>query len=124
MKKLLTASLLFISSFSYGKDFLPVDQAFDFKYIKRGDSINLVWNIADKYYLYKDKIKFTPSDSITIQNWPKGEFHNDPAFGNQEMFTGYIFIKGKVNTNEKIKITYQGCKLGELCYMPQVKELN
>lgn len=124
MKKSLALFSFLFSSSIFANNFLPVDEAFQFQHIRDNNKIEITWNIAQGYDLYKDKIKFHPQGAVTIDYWPKGKIKHDETFGKQELYTGYIVLTGTVNTDKNITVTYQGCKLNELCYMPQRKKLN
>lgn len=119
MKKILI-SLLLTSSFScFSADFLPVNKAFNFGYVKQDRSLRLFWNMEQDYYLYKSKIRFEPADAVDVEYWPNGQVMKDNAYGNQEMYYGQVTLKINIKTDQQITVFYQGCKLNELCYMPQ-----
>lgn len=123
MKKLLTYTAILFSSSLFAKDFLPVDDAFKFDYIKDKQSITVIWTVANGYHLYKDKIKFTPSSVIVLSS-PKGVIKNDEYLGKQEVLDGQVIYKLHTSKEEPINVYFQGCMLNELCYMPQVKIIN
>jgi thiol:disulfide interchange protein DsbD len=119
MKKLLIPLLLATSFTSLAGNFLPVDQAFKFGYVKQDKTLQVFWNVAEDYHLYKSKIRFEPSDAVDIEYWPEGKIMHDNAYGQQELYYGQVTLKAKIKSDQEITIFYQGCKLNELCYMPQ-----
>ena len=73
-----------------GDDFLPPDRAFRFDALAGGsDQVELNWEIADGYYLYRARIKVATS-STTAQlgtpQFPAGQFKTDEYFGRQEIY--------------------------------------
>jgi thiol:disulfide interchange protein DsbD len=116
---------------SSNEEFLPPDEAFKFgAAMERPDSVALTWIIADGYYLYKDRIEVsTDSQNVQIGQplLPKGEPKFDEYFGNTEVY--YQFAEASVpvaraagSTGKlNLKVTYQGCAEGGLCYNPITK---
>lgn len=143
MKKifvLLFTSFLLLTPLAYSKDFfsnseisssaiepklMPVDQAFvfDYKQVKNQLSINFV--IADGYYLYKDKLKFSANGATIAEiSLPKGKMHHDEYFGDQEVYTTYLTIPiniKKADKNSQITVSFMGCAEGKLCFPPTKK---
>ena len=112
-------------------DFLPVDQAFKLA-VKVLDSNTLQadFTIAENYYLYRDKIKFSLNGaSIDQVTMPKGETKSDPNFGSTEVyhqsFLAIIKLKPESADKQKVSLiaTYQGCSEKGICYPPVKKTL-
>lgn len=115
------------------EEFLPPDQAFKFgAAADRPDSIALTWLIADGYYLYKDRIEVTavsPNVQLGVPRLPRGEPKHDEYFGDTEVY--HQFVEGSVPVARaagaaetvNLKVTYQGCAEGGLCYNPITKEI-
>ncbi|MFH1494765.1 MAG: protein-disulfide reductase DsbD [Pseudomonadota bacterium] len=110
-------------------EFLEPDQAFKLAVTARNaQTLVADFTLAESYYLYRDKIKFTLKDAagISIANieLPKGETKADPNFGPTEVyhhsFQALIHLQG---TTEKLSLqaTYQGCSEKGVCYPPQNK---
>ncbi|TKB43971.1 protein-disulfide reductase DsbD [Thalassotalea mangrovi] len=113
------------SLFSNQDEFLPVDQAFQFDFNQQGNQVEVYFNIADGYYLYKSKLKFD-SDSAEFQLplLPQGEEQEDEFFGIQEVYYQQLkFNLGidKATDDSSITLTYQGCAAKGLCYPPTKK---
>src|SRR5688500_12976201 len=116
------------------QDFLPPDEAFKFgAAMERADSVALTWIIADGYYLYKHRIEVTsdsPNAQIGQPQLPKGDPKHDEYFGDTEVYHQFAEASipvarapgsgGKLN----LKVTYQGCAEGGLCYNPITKDVS
>ncbi len=90
--------------------------------------IRVQWDLADGYYLYKDKFKFsTDSKGITLgePKYPKGEMHEDEFFGKVESFRHKVLIDipitraGDASQDLSLKTVSQGCADMGVCYPPQ-----
>jgi thiol:disulfide interchange protein DsbD len=108
------------------EEFLSPDLAFGLDIVRINNQINANFRVADGYYLYKQRIKFTlaPALAHTVK-LPDAEIKNDPNFGKMEVyhhdFTGVINVEGANKKAITIKATYQGCSENGLCYPPQHK---
>jgi thiol:disulfide interchange protein DsbD len=88
--------------------------------------------IADGYYLYKDRITIesaTPNVQIGKPVLPKGKPKHDEYFGDTEVYYEVLEATlpvARAASSEaqplKLKVTYQGCAEGGLCYNPITKE--
>lgn len=96
------------------------------------DKINVHWEIAEGYYLYKDKFKFSFADSsivITDIKLPEGKQKNDPDFGsvwvNYHEADAQLLVQKSAEslTTTELHVKYQGCKEDVLCYPPISKAL-
>lgn len=94
--------------------------------------INVQWQIADGYYLYKDKFQFSLQGNdltITDVKLPEGKLKNDPDFGS--VWVNYhdvdalltIHRKEDAASTAELLVNYQGCKEDVLCYPPISKTL-
>ena len=121
------------SSTLYNKknDFLSVDKAFKFKIYSFKDlkQLDIQFNIAPGYYLYKSKINVIIDpilDFDLIKD--KGKIKEDEFFGKQEVFYGAttlkIIPKVELSKNYKVILKYQGCSEKGLCYPPVSKTIN
>jgi len=114
-------------------DFLPPDEAFRFGAgLPQPDSIPLTWVIADGYYLYKDKISVetsTPNVQLGKPVLPQGKPKHDEYFGDTEVYYEVLEATlpvARAASSEalsvQLKVTYQGCAEGGLCYNPITRE--
>ena len=121
------------SSTLYNKknDFLSVDKAFKFKIYSFKDlkQLDIQFNIAPGYYLYKSKIDVIIDpilDFDLIKD--KGKIKEDEFFGKQEVFYGAttlkIIPKVELSKNYKVTLKYQGCSEKGLCYPPVSKTID
>ncbi|HFD86696.1 MAG TPA: protein-disulfide reductase DsbD, partial [Gammaproteobacteria bacterium] len=90
--------------------------------------IDLHWEIADGYYLYRDKFKFKPSPGLIFTNppeMPPGKVKKDPNFGDVEIYHGKIDVKlpykFESGNQAQVEVIYQGCAELGVCYPPQRK---
>jgi thioredoxin:protein disulfide reductase len=115
-------------------NFLPPDQAFRFDASAEGsDRVQLHWNIADGYYLYRARFKVgTPSTQaqLGIPQFPVGQFKTDEYFGRQEIYhhdlavTVPVARAGGGPFELPVQVTYQGCAEAGLCYPPITRTVN
>jgi len=116
------------SLFSNDDEFLKVDEAFIFDFHQQKNKLQVSFNIADGYYLYRHQFKFTVNNATIVPvNLPKGEHHEDEFFGVQQIFTGQLDFTidiAQASDNANIIIRYQGCAEKGLCYPPTKKTLD
>ena len=115
-------------------EFLPPDQAFKLT-LKAEDEKTLLasFTIAENYYLYRDKIRFSLKDSggtdIAAVTLPQGDTKSDPTFGKTEVyhksFQAVIKLRREDNAKQPVNLvaTYQGCSEKGVCYPPVQKTL-
>lgn len=116
-------------------EFLPPEKAFKLV-IKVIDKNTLLanFNIAENYYLYRDKIKFALKNgsgvSIDSVILPEGDIKVDPNFGKTEVyhksFQAVISLKRADNSELPINVvaSYQGCSEKGVCYPPVQKNIG
>ena len=122
------------SSFGASGDFLPPDEAFKpYLEARDGNTVEVSFQIAPGYYLYKDKISASSKlDTVRLGRiaLPTGKVHSDEYFGDSEVFYDEVF--GNVSlaraTSDAmdldIEIGYQGCAEGGICYPPITRTLS
>lgn len=114
-----------------GNGLLDVDQAFAFSAAPNGrGEIEANWQIADKYYLYRDKIEARLiSGEATLGDLKRadGKLKDDPIFGQVAVFYGsaqatlpVYDVKGQV----VVEFEYQGCADVGVCYPPQTQQVT
>lgn len=116
-----------------GDDYLLPDQAFQLSATADGAEAVLVkWIIADGYYLYRSKFKFSSNDpAIELGEpvFPQAEIKDDEFFGKTEIYHHQVEVKVPLRRNDnparKIELTtvYQGCAEAGLCYPPQTRKV-
>ncbi|MEI6894856.1 MAG: protein-disulfide reductase DsbD [Colwellia sp.] len=111
--------------FSNDGEFLKVDQAFNFNFFQRNAQLEISFDIAPGYYLYRHQFKFKGENThFTPVVLPQGIEHDDEFFGIQNIFTEQLTFSialEQVDNDASIKITYQGCAEKGLCYAPKTK---
>ena len=118
-----------------GNEFLPPDVAFRFS-VEPAPKNTIVarWEIADTYYLYRDKFQFALRNSSGVVLGdvviPAGTIKDDPYFGSLQVFyeTAQVSVALKKDETSTTKIildvTYQGCTDLGLCYPPITKTVK
>lgn len=113
-------------------EFLRPEQAFVFSVeAENGNTIKARWDIADGYYLYRDKFKFTlkNAEGISIGQFdmPPGKEKVDESFGNMVVYYKGVDIFIPLNRSHtngaqvELEARYQGCADKGLCYPPQTQ---
>ncbi len=114
------------------EELLPPEQAFALSTALTSDNqIDLNWNIADGYYLYKQKLKLDLNGQVIDYSeleLPEGSPIEDPLFGLVNIYKNQLkFSVTNPNTtlSANLKVNYQGCyePLG-ICYPPQTESFN
>ncbi|HEX5650010.1 MAG TPA: protein-disulfide reductase DsbD [Steroidobacteraceae bacterium] len=114
-------------------DFLPPDQAFVLSATSPArDLVRLRWDVADDYYIYRDKTKAgSTSAQVRLGQLaiPGGETQVDEYFGEQVVFHGEMVADLPVSaaadvTEIPLEVTYQGCADEGLCYPPIRKTIS
>ena len=115
-----------------GDEFLNPDVAYVLSVDAR-DSNTVVarWTVANGYYLYRDKFKFTLKDAQGVEigavEIPRGKVKEDQFFGRMEVFYNEAQARIALQraTTDPTEITldvgYQGCAEAGLCYPPITK---
>ncbi|MEX3314257.1 protein-disulfide reductase DsbD [Sulfitobacter sp. PS-8MA] len=103
---------------------LPVDEAFDLSVVQREDGSRLLsWDVAEGYYLYRDKLTAKTEDGtqIPLETRPGIEM-DDPTFGSVEV---YFDAAEAVlpPAGGPVTLTWQGCQDGGICYPPVTRTL-
>lgn len=113
-------------------DFLPPDVAFRTGATLEGRAVRIRWVIADGYYLYKEKIEVhaeSPDLIVGPAQLPRGVMKTDPFLGRQEIYTQQVEAQVPYTRTDfgahpvQVKIAYQGCAEGGLCYPLMTKVL-
>jgi len=116
-------------------EFLEPDQAFvlSAEATPEGDAVVARWQIADGYYLYRDKFAFASADDtvrLGAPDLPQGKVKDDPYFGKMEIYTGAVAARVPLERSDPaagpltFSATYQGCADGGICYPPQTRDLT
>jgi thiol:disulfide interchange protein DsbD len=112
-------------------DLLPPDQAFHFiAEVKDAHTLHVSWQIAEGYYLYRERFQFALLDSAGVELGepliPRGTVKQEEE-GPVEVFhheVGFdVPVRRASNTllSLNIKAKYQGCAEKGVCYPPMEK---
>ena len=101
-------------------EFLPVDEAFRISVKDNQDYIEIQWQIAPGYYLYRDKLSF----SVDLEpEMISGITKDDKYFGKVEVYYHELVVNLPLSSgsvpNEELLVGFQGCAEAGLCYPPQ-----
>jgi thiol:disulfide interchange protein DsbD len=89
-------------------------------------TVEIRYRIADGYYLYRDKFKFS-AEPATVQlgnaDYPAGVIHEDKFFGKSVTYRGDLRFRVPVRADAgverfTIKVQSQGCADVGVCYVP------
>ena len=144
-KKIFASLLLFFLSLQVfavnPDDLLRPDDAFKASVTQlSSDRIKATWDIADEYYMYRERFKFesdTPGIKLGEAIIPQGKIKDDPGFGKVETYRNQVAIEIPLIFDKTIrdasasgalqfslKTVSQGCADAGVCYPPQKKTLK
>lgn len=107
-------------------DFLAPEQAFRFEArALDAQHVEVVFNVADGYYLYRERFAFAAAPAevkLGTPVFPPGKVKFDETFGKKlETHRGRVVIRLPVDTAPAaftLTVTSQGCADAGLCYPP------
>ena len=104
----------------------PAEEVFIFSYSKNMKIIKINWAIEEGYYLYLNSIFVTQQDRNIKYNIDEGiiKDHEDEFFGETKIIRDFINISLTKNSEEMIKVSYQGCSDQGFCYPVQNIKIN
>lgn len=115
-------------------ELLPVEQAFAVSAeAPKAESVQLNWQVAEGYYLYRDKLKFvsnTDGIRLGLPVLPAGKVKHDEFFGDVETYRGTIRITLPITRAKDapdtlaLQVASQGCADRGVCYPPHKQILN
>jgi thiol:disulfide interchange protein DsbD len=121
---------LSLHGFAGAQELLDPELAFKFS-AQAADSgtIEVRYQIAEGYYMYRDKFKFAAepaSVKLGEPQFPKGDVHNDEFFGKVETYRKELRIRLPITRDAaanqlRLDVTSQGCADAGVCYVPQVQ---
>ncbi|MFP3873189.1 MAG: protein-disulfide reductase DsbD [Thiohalophilus sp.] len=126
MIKKLFAGLLFLFAFSAvaEEDLLEPDKAFAFQAEVVDGEIQARWDVADDYYMYRDKIRFevdNPDIKLGEPDIPEGKIKDDEFFGKVETLRDSVEITIPIESGSgdfELTAHSQGCADVGVCYPP------
>lgn len=113
------------------EDFLPPEQAFAVSArAASGGRIEVVFDIAPGYYLYRERLRFEKLSGVPFEtvSLPAGHTKFDENFQKQvETYRDRLIVSLGAGAGEAIralKVTSQGCADKGLCYPPQTQRVD
>ncbi len=96
------------------------------------DMISIRWDIADGYYLYRNKFRFTADNGdirLGSPLFPPAEVKKDEFFGEVEIYRETVEVQIPISNRPagletlRLKTVVQGCADAGLCYPPHSQNL-
>ncbi len=109
------------------EDLLPPEEAFKVTVTARDATrLSATWQIADGYYLYRSKFRFSSDSSgVTLGSptLPAGVEKQDEFFGRLEIYRQSVTLEIPLQSSSRtnpitLKLTSQGCADVGVCYPP------
>jgi len=114
--------LLALASPAHAEEPLPPEEAFRFSArALDAKTIEARWQITDKYYMYREKFKFSAEGgTLGTPKFPPGKMKEDENFGKVEVYRKEVKILIPVEATAAVtlKAVSQGCWDGGICYPP------
>ena len=110
------------------QDLLEPEKAFRFSArTLDSDAIEVHFAIAEGYYLYRERFKFTAQNArLGKPEFPAGERKKDEFFGDSEVYRKDVRVRLPVQPGApdplKLSVTSQGCADIGVCYVPMESE--
>jgi len=112
-------------------EFLDPEAAFKFSArALDANTLEAHWQIADGYYMYRDKFKFeVDGATLGAPQKPAGKVKHDDNFGTVETYRKDVRIalpiqRSAGTTSVTLKTVSQGCADAGLCYTPQSESVT
>ena len=113
---------------------LPVTEAYKLSAdASQPGVLKLHWDIAQDYYLYRGRMKFTAGEGITLgtAQLPDGDKHHDEYLGDVETYHHGIdarlpYTAAAGATRLQVAVQFQGCHEVDpkICYPPHTEKLD
>ncbi|HLT90249.1 MAG TPA: protein-disulfide reductase DsbD [Woeseiaceae bacterium] len=125
---LLFAGLAAVPAVRAAGNVLPPAEAYRFAVTDTGRALEIDWAVTEGYYLYRDKLGIesrTPGVAFGPLELPAGLPHEDPWFGEQEIYRErfYVTVPYTVTGPRPARLDFalelQGCADVGFCYPPQ-----
>jgi thiol:disulfide interchange protein DsbD len=90
------------------------------------------FNIADGYYLYRDKLRFAvepAASGLALPSLPDGKIKEDQFFGRVETYRGNLIVNLQLDGTTPgqkvvVRAESQGCADLGICYPPNVQRVT
>lgn len=114
-------------------EILPPEQAFKMSAeAKTGNEVEVAWEIAEGYMLYRNNMVFesqTEQIQVVTPVFPKGKTKHDEFLGDVIHYRNNLKIRVPLThvdgaSSMRLLVQYQGCSDQGICYPPQKKTLD
>ncbi|MEO8484724.1 MAG: protein-disulfide reductase DsbD N-terminal domain-containing protein [Betaproteobacteria bacterium] len=115
-----------------GPALLPAEQAFRLSARALDpQTLEVRFNVADGYYLYRDKLRFGVEPATVKAGapvLPPGKLHEDEFFGKVTTYRGLAVIRlgiasARAGQQVTLVVDSQGCADAGVCYPPQLQKV-
>lgn len=126
-----------VMTMAWAKDLEPLlqaDEAFQLSgELKDAQTVRLSWDIAEGYYLYRQKFAFVSASrdiKLGVPSFPAGQTKQDQHFGNVEIYRDQLEVELPIQRSAanpaslKLEVSFQGCADAGVCYMPVKKSIT
>jgi len=116
--------------FKKNDELLEPEKAFRFSALPAQGGIDVTFAIADGYYMYRDKFRFSaegnPAVKLGTPQLPSGARHKDEFFGEVETYRRQvrIHIPAQGEGRFELKVVSQGCADVGVCYVPMESQAS
>ena len=120
--RLLLLALVLLPLAALGREaFLDPGEAFRMSVADAPDGeIELRWEIASGYYLYRHAFSVEGVDAAVADvRMPEGRTITDEYFGRQEVYFDGVTLRVDPGRAERLRLSWQGCAKAGLCYPPR-----
>ena len=117
-----------------GEELLPPDEAYRITATASDSNmLEVHWDIADGYYMYRDRMRFssdTPGIELGEPELPAGKIKDDEFFGKIAIFRDQVTARIKVTRGSDapatlaLKAVSQGCADIGVCYPPHTQRVQ
>jgi len=111
-------------------ELLEPEKAFRFSARAVGGAVEVRFAIADGYYMYRDKFRFTAGGNPAVQlgspEFPAGARHRDEFFGEVETYRKQVQIRipAQGEGRFELQVVSQGCADVGVCYVPMESQAS
>jgi thioredoxin:protein disulfide reductase len=111
-------------------ELLEPEKAFRFSARPAQGGIDVTFAIADGYYMYRDKFRFSAEGNPAVQlgapQFPSGTRHKDEFFGEVETYRRQVVIRIPAQGEGRfdLKVVSQGCADVGVCYVPMESQAS
>ena len=102
------------------QNLLEPEKAFRFSARGVGDGVEVRFEIADGYYLYRERFRFE-GQGLGKPEFPQGIAHKDEFFGETQVYRKEVRVRIPAQSASgtlDLKVTSQGCADVGVCYVP------